>query len=74
MPGRRVSRKRSRRWRLGYGGGYVDRTLASLSPRAATFDIGGQSACPATICPQPHDLPFDTILAETGVASDCSAR
>ncbi|MSU91832.1 5-formyltetrahydrofolate cyclo-ligase [Rhodobacteraceae bacterium 2CG4] len=54
-------------YRLGYGGGYFDRTLAALSPRPATIGIGFQSSRLATIFPQPHDIPLDVILTEVGV-------
>jgi 5,10-methenyltetrahydrofolate synthetase len=55
-------------YRLGYGGGYFDRTLAAVSPRPFTIGIGLQSAKLATIFPQPHDIPLDVILTETGLA------
>lgn len=55
-------------FRLGYGGGYFDRTLAALSPRPFTIGIGLQSARLATIFPQPHDIPLDVILTENGLA------
>jgi len=54
-------------YRLGYGGGYFDRTLAALSPRPITIGIGFQSARLTTIYPQPHDIPLDIILTEAGV-------
>jgi 5,10-methenyltetrahydrofolate synthetase len=54
-------------YRLGYGGGYFDRTLAALSPRPFTIGIGLQSARLATIFPQPHDIALDAILTEAGV-------
>jgi 5,10-methenyltetrahydrofolate synthetase len=54
-------------YRLGYGGGYFDRTLAALYPRPFTVGIGFQSARLATIYPQPHDIPLDVILTEAGV-------
>lgn len=54
-------------FRLGYGGGYFDRTLAALSPRPFTIGIGFQSARLQTIFPQPHDIVLDAILTETGV-------
>lgn len=53
-------------YRLGYGGDYFDRTLASLSPRPFTIGIGFQSARLATIYPQPHDIRLDAILTEAG--------
>jgi 5,10-methenyltetrahydrofolate synthetase len=54
-------------FRLGYGGGYFDRTLAAPSPRPLTIGIGLQSARLATIFPQPHDIALDVILTEAGV-------
>jgi 5-formyltetrahydrofolate cyclo-ligase len=54
-------------FRLGYGGGYFDRTLAVLSPRPFTIGIGLHSARFATIFPQPHDIALDVILTESGV-------
>ena len=54
-------------FRLGYGGGYFDRTLASLTPRPFTIGIGMQSAHVPTIFPQPHDIPLDVILTEVAV-------
>jgi len=54
-------------YRLGYGGGYFDRTLAALKPMPFTIGIGFQSARLATIFPQPHDIPLDMILTEAGV-------
>ncbi|WP_226779052.1 5-formyltetrahydrofolate cyclo-ligase [Oceaniglobus trochenteri] len=54
-------------YRLGYGGGYFDRTLAALSPRPVTIGIGFESARLATIFPQPHDISLDFILTEAGL-------
>lgn len=54
-------------YRLGYGGGYFDRTLAALSPRPFSIGVGFQSARLPTIYPQPHDIPLDVILTEAGV-------
>lgn len=56
-------------YRLGYGGGYFDRTLAALKPRPFTIGIGFASARLATIYPQPHDIPLDIILTEAGIAA-----
>jgi 5,10-methenyltetrahydrofolate synthetase len=54
-------------FRLGYGGGYFDRTLARLAPRPFTIGIGLQAARLATIFPQPHDILLNVILTEAGV-------
>ena len=54
-------------YRLGYGGGYFDRTLAAARPPPFTIGIGWQSAQLATIKPQPHDIPLDAIITEAGV-------
>lgn len=54
-------------YRLGYGGGYFDRTLAALARRPFAIGIGFQSARLATIYPQPHDIALDLILSEQGV-------
>ena len=54
-------------WRLGYGGGYFDRTLAALIPRPVTIGIGFQQARLTTIYPQPHDIPLDVIVTGAGV-------
>lgn len=49
-------------YRLGYGGGYFDRTLASLNPAPITYGIGHKSSALPTIFPQPHDIPMDRIV------------
>ena len=54
-------------FRLGYGGGYFDRTLATLAPRPFTIGVGFQSSRLETIYPQPHDIPLDAIVTEAGV-------
>jgi 5,10-methenyltetrahydrofolate synthetase len=54
-------------YRLGYGGGYFDRTLAALAGRSA-FGVGYALAALPTIHPLPHDVPFDAIVTPEGVA------
>jgi 5-formyltetrahydrofolate cyclo-ligase len=54
-------------FRLGYGGGFFDRTLASLSPRPYAIGIGYELGRLATLRPLPHDLPMDAIVTEAGV-------
>ena len=54
-------------YRLGYGGGYFDRTLVALSPQPLKIGLArGVSRIP-TIHPQPHDIPMDFVLTEAGV-------
>jgi 5,10-methenyltetrahydrofolate synthetase len=54
-------------YRLGYGGGYFDRTLAQLERRVVAIGVGAESARLETIGPQPHDIPMDFIVTETAV-------
>ena len=54
-------------YRLGYGGGYYDRTLAAMSPASLTIGVGYELGRLATIHPQPHDIPMDAIVTEGGV-------
>lgn len=54
-------------YRLGYGGGYYDRTLAALQPRPLVIGVGFDAAALETIDPQPHDVPMDLIVTESGV-------
>lgn len=57
----------ARRFRLGYGGGYYDRTLASLAAKPLTVGVGFGLGRLATIHPQPHDIPMDLIVTEGGI-------
>jgi len=52
------------RYRLGYGGGYFDRTLAAMSRRPLAIGVGYAEARIATIHPQPHDVPMDSIVTD----------
>lgn len=54
-------------YRLGYGGGYFDRTLASLGRKPLIIGVGYELQRIATIYPQPHDIPMDRIVTELGV-------
>lgn len=53
-------------YRLGYGGGYFDRTLAHLAPRPFVIGVGLQAAGLPTIYPQPYDIRLDAIITEKG--------
>jgi 5-formyltetrahydrofolate cyclo-ligase len=54
-------------FRLGYGGGYFDRTLAAITPCPLAIGIGLDLARIATIYPQPHDIPMQIIVTESGI-------
>ena len=54
----------ARGYRLGYGGGYFDRTLAALPAKPITIGVGYEAARLPTIYPQPHDIPMDFIATE----------
>jgi len=54
-------------YRLGYGGGFFDRTLASLPQRPRCFGVGYESQRIATIHPQVHDIPMVAVVTEQGV-------
>jgi 5-formyltetrahydrofolate cyclo-ligase len=51
-------------YRLGYGGGFFDRTLASLAPRPLAAGVGYAAQQLATIFPQPHDIPLQALVTE----------
>ena len=53
-------------YRLGYGGGYFDRTLAALAPRPLAIGVGFELSLIETIFPQVFDVPMDLIVTETG--------
>lgn len=57
--------------RLGYGGGFYDRTLKRLRARRATLAIGfAFAAQEADSLPlEPTDQPLDMIVTETGIIS-----
>ena len=59
-------------WRLGYGGGYFDRTLSALrkkNPKLICIGIGfdWQKLDDAQWAAQTHDEPLDLLLTESGL-------
>lgn len=56
-------------YRLGYGGGYYDRTLGAISGTPLLIGVGYSRAAIPTIYPQPHDIPMDIIVTEQGIAA-----
>jgi 5-formyltetrahydrofolate cyclo-ligase len=51
-------------YRLGYGGGYYDRTLASLPAKPLAIGVGYELSHLGTIYPQAHDIPMSAIVTE----------
>jgi 5-formyltetrahydrofolate cyclo-ligase len=54
-------------FRLGYGGGYFDRTLAAASPRPYAIGLGYADSALQTIYPQTHDIPMNLIVTDESV-------
>lgn len=54
-------------YRLGYGGGYFDRTLAAMHPQPLKIGVGFEISRMPTIHPQAHDVAMDFIVTEAGV-------
>ena len=54
-------------YRLGYGAGYFDRTLAAIAKRPRVIGVSFEQARLQTIHPQPHDIPPDFVVTERGV-------
>ncbi len=54
-------------YRLGYGGGYFDRTLAAVSPRPVAIGLSFDAFRIESIYPQPYDIPMDFIVTESHV-------
>jgi 5,10-methenyltetrahydrofolate synthetase len=55
-------------FRLGYGGGFYDRTLATLQPRPVTVGLGFSQGWLPDLEPEPHDIALDALLNDNGVA------
>ncbi|MCA3218926.1 MAG: 5-formyltetrahydrofolate cyclo-ligase [Burkholderiales bacterium] len=55
------------RYRLGYGGGYYDRTLAALKVRPVTVGVAFDCGRLRSVGPQPHDVRLDLVITESEV-------
>ena len=53
--------------RLGYGGGFYDRTLAALDPQPVTVGVGYSNGFVPWLQPEPHDVPLDAMLTDEGL-------
>jgi 5-formyltetrahydrofolate cyclo-ligase len=51
-------------YRLGYGGGFYDRTLEAATPRPFCLGVGFELGHLVTIYPLPHDIPMNAIATE----------
>ena len=56
-----------RGYRLGYGGGFFDRTLAACERRMIAIGVAYEMLQLESIYPQPHDIPMDFVVTEAGV-------
>jgi 5-formyltetrahydrofolate cyclo-ligase len=54
-------------YRLGYGGGYFDRTLAAFSTRPLAIGVGYEVSQIESILPQSFDIPMDVIVTEARI-------
>lgn len=53
--------------RLGYGGGFFDRTLASITPQPLKIGVAFELSRIPTVYPQPYDVLMDFIVTEAGI-------
>lgn len=53
-------------YRIGYGGGYFDRTLAAAAARPLSIGVGFEVGRVADTEPQPHDQALDWIVTDAG--------
>lgn len=61
-------------YRLGYGGGFFDRTLAALADKPVVIGVSYELARMDTIRPQSWDIPMDYVVTERGVYRRDDAR
>jgi 5,10-methenyltetrahydrofolate synthetase len=54
-------------YRLGYGSGYFDRTLATYHPQPLTIGIAFEIQRLENVYAQPHDIALHYIVTETGI-------
>ena len=52
--------------RLGYGGGFYDRTLATLTPRPFTVGLAYSQGFIPWLKAEAHDVPLDAVLTDEG--------
>jgi 5,10-methenyltetrahydrofolate synthetase len=57
----------ARGFRLGYGGGFFDRTLAAHDRRIVAIGVAYEMLRLETIHPQPYDVPMDFVVTEAAI-------
>ena len=57
----------ARGYRLGYGGGFFDRTLHACGRRLIAIGVSFEILRVPTIYPQAHDIPMDFVVTEGGI-------
>ncbi len=62
-----------RGYRIGYGGGYFDRTLAALHPAPLGIGIGYRHAQVNDALPEAHDLPMAWIVTDAAILRPAGA-
>ena len=62
-----------RGFRLGYGGGFFDSTLAACARRMVAIGVSYEMLRVPTIHPQPHDIPMDFVVTEAGICAAAGA-
>ena len=55
------------RFRIGFGGGYYDRTLADLVPFPLVVGIAYEASRLESIDPRPHDVKMDAVITDAAV-------
>ncbi|MDH0865469.1 5-formyltetrahydrofolate cyclo-ligase [Mitsuaria sp. GD03876] len=53
--------------RMGYGGGFMLRTIAQIQPRPVVVGVGFSHGFQPTLTAQPNDVRLDAMLTEMGV-------
>ncbi|MEI7612992.1 MAG: 5-formyltetrahydrofolate cyclo-ligase [Betaproteobacteria bacterium] len=56
-------------YRIGYGGGFFDRTLASIKPTPLSIGVGFDLSRVDSVRPEAHDVRLDAMVTESGVFS-----
>jgi 5-formyltetrahydrofolate cyclo-ligase len=56
-----------RGFRLGYGGGFFDRTLSAVDRRMIAIGVAYEVLRLTTIYPQTHDVPMDFVVTEAAI-------